>query len=204
MSCSATIQDLRGEPLRAGRPANLTPGFWRPRGGPGFNFINREPFEVVKSSLTPQGNDEIIQGNCDIVAKDGGAGVGGWGWGVASKLGQDDKSVIMSMFVERARGRERDNEKVVKERRGEPDRGALQLEMRDGFVCAHLIICGKSERTCGQHCSWTRNRLATMRGSYLHRPFGDTIPTLLTVVCRPTLRKHISNVHPRRHFSITN
>lgn len=38
----------------------------------------------------------------------------GWGGG---KLRQDDKSVIMSVFVERAQGCERDNEKVVKERR---------------------------------------------------------------------------------------
>lgn len=96
----------------------------------------------------------------------------GKGGGVA-KLRQDDKSVIMSVFVERAQGCERDNEKVVK-----ADRGALRLEMRDGFVCARLIICGKSERTCGQNCSWTRSRLATMRGSYLPRLFEDTIRPL--------------------------
>lgn len=39
----------------------------------------------------------------------------GGGGQLPSKLRQDDKSVIMSMFVERARGCEGDNEKVVEE-----------------------------------------------------------------------------------------
>lgn len=44
-----------------------------------------------------------------------GDGDGDGGGQLASKLRQDDKSVIMSMFAERARGCEGDNEKVVEE-----------------------------------------------------------------------------------------